>query len=277
MAAVRKIIRKRERKRCSGLLTTFFSIQARHVSDALECPPTGIRKTFRYVQFICSSKGPHPNILFLGEESCEDEDALNRKCSDVKSPSRKRRFRDALEANLESDDECEEVEEVEDVSESLSGPRLFRPLYLLSEWSGPETTTKIITVAIVLPTGIETGNFSIRIVEDGKCLLLVVQWPDPLIDLRMMHKKWLSHTNGSEMYHPKVTGFEAGLKRLRKRTIDYIESSAHILLPFAVQSHILSKHNLGWRDNGTKMVYVDLRAAVEQYAVVNDDNEFEIM
>ena len=67
------------------------------------------------------------------------------------------------------------------------------------------------------------------------------------------------------------------MKRLRKRTIDYIESSAHILLPFAVQSHILSKHNLGWRDNGTKMVYVDLRAAVEQYAVVNDDNEFEIM
>ena len=122
---------------------------------------------------------------------------------------------------------------MEDISESLSGHRLFRPLYLLSEWSEPGTTTKRITVAIVLPSGIETGNFSIRIVEDGKCLLLVVQWPDPLMDLRMMHKKWLSQTNGFQMYHPKVSGFETGLKRLRKRTIDYIESSARILLPFA--------------------------------------------
>ena len=207
----------------------FFSIQARHVSDALECPPTVIRKTFRYVQSICSSKGLHPNVVFVGEESCEDEDALNRKCSDVKSPSRKTRFCHALEANLESEDECEEVEEVEDVSESLSGPRLFRPLYLLSEWSEPETKTTRITVAIVLPGGIETGNFSIRIVEDGKRLLLVLQRPDPLIDLRKMHKKWFSHTNGFEMYHPKVSGFEGGLKRLRKRSIDYIESSARIL------------------------------------------------
>ena len=166
---------------------------------------------------------------------------------------------------------------MEDISESLPSHRLFRPLYLLSEWSETRTTTKRITVAIVLSIGIETGTFSIRIVEDGKCLLRVVQWPDPLIDLRMMHKKWFSQANGFQMYHPKVTGFETGLNRLRKRTLDYIESSTRIMLPFAVQSHILSKHNLGWRDYGTRMVYVDLRAAVEQYAVVNDDNEFEIM
>lgn len=53
--------------------------------------------------------------------------------------------------------------------------------------------------------------------------------------------------------------------------------SARTPLPFAVQSHIFSKHNLGWRDNETRMVYVDLQAGVEQYAVVNDENDFEIM
>ena len=99
-----------------------------------------------------------------------------------------------------------------------------------------------------------------------------MHWPDSLIDLRMMHRKWLSHTNGFAMYHTKVIGFEAGLKRLRKRTIVYIESYARILLPFAVQSRISSKHNLGGRENGTRMVDVELRAAV-----VNDDNELKTM
>ena len=104
-----------------------------------------------------------------------------------------------------------------------------------------------------------------------------MQWADPLIDRRMLHKKWLSASTGFEMYHAKIIRFEASLKRLRKRNMDYIESSAHISLPFPVQSHILAKKNLKWRANRTRMVYVDLRASVEQYAVVNDEDEFEIV
>jgi len=44
---------------------------------------------------------------------------------------------------------------------------------------------------------------------------------------------------------------------------------------FRVQTHIESKTNLGFKDSGTKLVYVDLKAMAEKYAVVNDDEEFE--
>ena len=102
---------------------------------------------------------------------------------------------------------------------------------------------KRISVAIVRPRGFETGSFSVRVADEGLCLLLPVQWPNPLIDPRIMHKKWLSAATGFQIYHPKISGFETSLKPSRKRTIDYIESSARIILPFPVQSHILAKHN----------------------------------
>lgn len=74
----------------------------------------------------------------------------------------------------------------------------------------------------------------------------------------------MSQTTGFEMYHPKFSRLETDLKRFRKGTIGYVESSARIPFPFAVKYHISYKHTLGWRDNGTSMFYVDLRAAVGQ-------------
>lgn len=116
-------------------------------------------------------------------------------------------------------DECDAAEEDEDILESLSGSCIFRPLYILSECSELETTTEQTTVAIVLSKGIEIGSFSVRIVEDGKCRLLVVQWSYLFIDLKIMHKKCLGQASGSGMYHPKISGLEDGLKRLRKKEI----------------------------------------------------------
>lgn len=118
-------------------------------------------------------------------------------------------------------------------------------------------------MTILLPCGVGSGSFSVRLVDDAQCLVLSVKWPEPFLDLPVMHKKLISNSTGFEMCHPKVSGFEASLKRLRKKTTYFIELCARIIL-FAVQSHILSKHNLGWRENGSRIVYVDLRAVVEE-------------
>lgn len=58
-----------------------------------------------------SSKETYSHVSFLEEESRGDKDALKRNFSDVKSPSRKRRFLDATEARGDSDCESDEVEE----------------------------------------------------------------------------------------------------------------------------------------------------------------------
>ena len=77
-------------------------------------------------------------------------------------------------------------------------------------------------------------------------------------------------------YHPSVLGFEASLSELTKRSSYAVESVARILLPFAVQLQVVSKHNQAFRKSGgTKMLYVDLTAAVvEEYGVVADTDAF---
>lgn len=57
--------------------------------------------------------------------------------------------------------------------------------------NGPNTTSKLVTLVLVLPSGLDPGDFSIRVVKGGLELELTEQRPGPLTNLDMMHKKWL--------------------------------------------------------------------------------------
>ena len=153
----------------------------------------------------------------------------------------------------------------------------FKPLYLSSCWVERETTKKRITVAIVLPSGVGTGNFSLRILENGMSIELKVVWPNPLANLNIMYRKWPSDpTDPIKKYHPKMIEFESSLNELRDRSSEFIESYARIPLPFCVQTHIERKNHLAWRDSAVKMVYLYLKATMEDYVVLHDNEEFEI-
>jgi len=165
-------------------------------------------------------------------------------------------------------------------AELTIGESFFKPLYLVGEWDEPGSKTKRLTLAIVLPSGFNKSDFTLQVLEGGLTLELAVQWPAPLVDLHLLHQKWLREASKDEdcpftMFHPKVLSLEDALKKKRKRAADSVISTARILLPFAVQTHIESKTNLGFKDSGTKLVYVDLKAMAETYAVVNDNEEFE--
>lgn len=69
---------------------------------------------------------------------------------------------------------------------------LFIPHHVLSVWQEPGTTVRYITVAIILSPGVEKGDFSVKIIEKGKVLELKVDWPDHLIGIRFMHRKWIN-------------------------------------------------------------------------------------
>ena len=154
--------------------------------------------------------------------------------------------------------------------------RSFVPLYLMSNWQESLTTVKRLSVAIVLPSGIQ--GFKIKVVEEGDCLELVIDWPLPLTDTSMLHRKWLEFGDGSlTEVHPKVLGFQSALKSLREKCNDNVQSVAHIGLPFTVESHIDQKHKIGWREDSTRIVYIDLKALVDDYAAVNDTMDFDIV
>lgn len=87
---------------------------------------------------------------------------------------------------------------------------LFQTLYFILEWIYPGTPTRRLTVAILLPSGISIGQFSTCILEDGNTLFMAVNWPDLLVDLKHLHRKWLL-SEGSDridMYHPKLVELE---------------------------------------------------------------------
>ena len=133
--------------------------------------------------------------------------------------------------NLDSDGE------ISTTSDHGSTTNSFKPLYLISEWNEPRTTNRRISVAILLPSGISCGDFSISVHEGGHALNLRVCWPTALFDMGTLHKKWLLKRKNNiriEAYHPKIAGFESSLKLGRKQASDIIESSSRIPLPFAV-------------------------------------------
>lgn len=133
------------------------------------------------------------------------------------------------------------------------------------------------TVAIVLPSGVDR-NFTVRVSPDGHNLLLSVTWPSPIVDLKMLHRKWIS-SNGDdhlEMYHPKFIDFEHFFKKFRVVNIDTIESTAVIKLLFQVQTHISDKFSLWWDDSSSKVIYVELRGQVNWYNFNSRNEDFEV-
>lgn len=170
---------------------------------------------------------------------CVESPGVKRKCSDSTSPSKRTAVEDIR--SVSTDDGASPTE-------SFVG--LFAPLHLVSVWTEPGTTTKCVSGAIVLLSGVNAGDFTTRVREGGKELELTVNWPITLNDVELLHRKWLTSAEGRmEKYHPKYLGFENALKSLRERITDRVESTAHIVLPFLVETHIKRRIALGWHDS----------------------------
>ena len=127
----------------------------------------------------------------------------------------------------------------------------------------------------MLPSGISCGDFSISVHEGGNALNLR---STALPDMGTHIKKWLLERNNNiriDACHPKIVEFESSPKLRRKQASDIIESSSRVPLPFAIQTHIGNKSNLAWKDGDEKIIYVDLKAALEGYSVKMDLEAFE--
>lgn len=71
------------------------------------------------------------------------------------------------------------------------------PLFSISDWVELATTTHRLTIAILLISGVSLGDFLVRISKDGNTLTIIVRRPDPLVNLKYLHHKWL-FSNGSD-------------------------------------------------------------------------------
>ncbi|PXF42241.1 hypothetical protein BWQ96_08037 [Gracilariopsis chorda] len=148
---------------------------------------------------------------------------------------------------------------------------------MLSVWTEPETTLKRVTAAVVLPSGVGRGEFLIQIIDGGECLELSVTWPQPLVDVELMHRRWLQsvHADRMQSYHPKIIGFQNSLRNLKGKVTEDVKSVARILFPFPVQSHIAQKDNLAWIGNDARVIYIEMKQVqLDDYSKVNDNDNF---
>lgn len=98
-----------------------------------------------------------------------------------------------------------------------------------------------------------------------------------MLDVLLMHRWKLSDAyRGFMSYNPSVLGFEATMSKLRKTSSHVVESIARTPFPFAVMTQVVAKCNISFREGGgTKMIYVDLRAAaIVNYGVVAISDAF---
>lgn len=75
-------------------------------------------------------------------------------------------------------------------------------------------------------------------------------------------------------FPPKYLGFEATLRSLPENINDKVAPVARIGLQFSVQTHIESKHNVAYKENKLRLLYLYLKAADEAYALLNNITEF---
>ncbi|CAN8071263.1 unnamed protein product [Agarophyton chilense] len=146
----------------------------------------------------------------------------------------------------------------------------FSPLLLQSIWEDEDSTVQFITLAIVLPSGIKVEQISSQVVSNGRKFEIIVEWPQPMMDVKFMHKAWLNKQfDPMKGYHPKVLGFQKALKSLRSSSVQTVTLTCRISSPFSVQTHIPKRQILSFSD-GTNILYVDLKAPDDKYMKKED-------
>lgn len=60
--------------------------------------------------------------------------------------------------------------------------------YIVSLWNEPGMRTRCLSVAVLLPSGIESGLFSVCVAEEGKTVDISYHWPNELVNILILHK-----------------------------------------------------------------------------------------
>ena len=163
----------------------------------------------------------------------------------------------------------------EDETDQLTDMRHFewKPLYSFSEWIDARTMVKMLTLVVLLPSGVGS-RFTGRVIDNGCIYEIVCQWPPVLFNPLITFKKWIDLKELS-LQHPKISGLHQMVAPLRgKLDGASVESTCQINLPFRVQAHILSESRIATKD-GSKYIVVEMKAFVEEYSVLQVSRSFE--
>lgn len=74
----------------------------------------------------------------------------------------------------------------ESMTNNVSG---FMPMTLIYEWEDCESAMSRLSVAMLVPSGVSKGDFSVSVGDDDRSLVLRVNWPRPMIDIKVLYRR----------------------------------------------------------------------------------------
>lgn len=137
----------------------------------------------------------------------------------------------------------------------------FDPLHVVSTWRDAALAQRL-SVAVLLPSGVDADMCTVRVCDSGRRLELVVQWPMLMCEPDLLHTSWVRRGDKCRLKrcHPRLVAFEETIARLRAERGGRLRSRACIFLPFVVSTGVLDVHFLK-SDAGSIVAYVELEQA----------------
>ena len=154
----------------------------------------------------------------------------------------------------------------------------WKPLYLVGSWKEPNSKENIVSVAVLLPTGVGETLSDLEVkVENGNRLLMGVVWPSIIANGETLHRKWIQGNDVEKItnYHPRIMAFVNYVERFQEKEGDRIVSWAKIDLPTPVKPDFI-KHFLGFVGSNAVVLYIDLQAPNRNFAVKREQYKISI-
>lgn len=134
-----------------------------------------------------------------------------------------------------------------------------------------------IMLAIVLPSGLECGAFTLKLFMVVILLSWQINGQHHCLILKNRIKKAKLYCIFLSNISSRIGWvFQEKLKKYRSRSTECIKAVARICLPFLVETQIHNEHSFARRDSSKKLVYVRFEASVKKYPVDTDKGGFDL-
>ena len=128
----------------------------------------------------------------------------------------------------------------------------------------------MLTVAVMLPSGVGRGDCAFQVLENGLKLHMMVKWPEKIFDIKKMVTEGRTASGRPvTMCAAEIAALEDAVEKKFGPNINHAKSFATIALRFPVSWKCAVDFDFG--EGETKMVCIDL-IAVEQLREKNKDN-----
>lgn len=145
----------------------------------------------------------------------------------------------------------------------------FMPLHMQFSWPDPDSLADMHTVVLLLSDGVTKDMMGVEVVEDGRALEVLMEWPKQLSNSVVAHHKWLKEGSRCPLpaEHPRRVEYERALKHLRRTSKCKVRSVARFKLPFTVRKdvHEIHKVKVPYKDEVARLMFIDMKAVTSDY------------